>query len=97
MTDLKIENFENDLYYAINSARISDLRLLNSCLYINTDNTWKNPIIKFVSAISNHKKKFNDYNINLLILTYQNVGHVISLNDWDNPEYFSLVLEDIYL
>lgn len=45
--------------------------------------------MKLVSAIINHKNGFNNDKTNSSILIYQNNGHVILLNDWDNPEYFT--------
>ncbi len=37
VADLETENFENDLYHAMNNAGISESGLLSSCLYTNAD------------------------------------------------------------
>lgn len=68
---LKTNFFKNNLYYAVNSVRISNSGILGGCLYTNTDNTWENLTIKLVSAISNHKKKISNYDVNTLIPTYK--------------------------
>lgn len=88
MAYLKINNFENNLYYVINNVRISNSNLLNGCLYTNTDNTWEYPTIKLVLAIYNYKRKNNNQDVNTPILTYKNPDCVIFLNDSNNPEYF---------
>lgn len=97
MTNLEIINFENNLYYVVNSAEISDFGILNGYLYTDIDNTQEYLIIKLVSAISNHKKKSNNQNVNTLILSYKNLDCIISLNDWDNPKYFTVSFSFLFL
>lgn len=81
IADLEMENFENDFHHAINNTRISDSGLLSGYLYIDIDDTQEHPIIKLVSVITCHKRKFNNEDANTSILTYKNSGHIIFLND----------------
>ena len=89
----------------MNNTKISDSNLLSSYLYIDVDNTQKYLIIKLVSAITNHKRKFNNKDINIPIFIYKNSQHIIFLNDLENLEYFItfflsfsfLVIEIIYI
>ncbi len=100
-----MENFENDLHYAMSNARSSNSDLLSDCLYTYADNTQNHLTMKLVSAITNHKKKSNDEDTNIPILTFKNSGKIIPLYDWENVEYYTtffhffsfLVLEAIYL
>lgn len=94
--NLETDNFENNLHYAVNSAGISDSSVLSGCLYTDTDDTQEYLTMKLVSAICNHKRKSNNQDVNTLILTYKNPGRVISLNDWDNPEYFTASLPSLF-
>ena len=105
MADLKVENFEINLHYTVNSAKIKNSALLSVCLYTDSDDSQEHPTIKLVLVISNYEKKSNNNNANILILTYKNTRCIIQLNDWDNSKYFIaffflfffLVLEAIYL
>ena len=36
--DLEADNFENELYHAVNAAGLDDLGCLRVCLYTNADN-----------------------------------------------------------
>lgn len=95
MANLKTDNFKNNLHYTVNNARISDFGILSNCLYINTDNIEEYLIIKLVLTICNHKKKSNQ-DVNILILTYKNPICIISLNNWNNPEYFIAFLPSLF-
>ncbi len=53
--------------------------------------------MKFVSAITNHKRKSNNKDANTPILTYNNSGKVVPLNDWENPEYFTASFPSLFL
>lgn len=45
--------------------------------------------MKLALAITNHKHRSSNNNINFLIFTYQNNGHIILLNNWNNSKYFT--------
>ncbi len=65
----------------MNNAGISDSGLLSGCLYTDVDETQEHPTMKLVSAITNYKKKSNNEDANISILTYKNSGRVVLLND----------------
>lgn len=74
VANLKTEIFENDLYYTINSIRISDFGLLNNYWYIDINNTQEYLTTKSVFIF---KKISNNNNINIPILVYKNSRHVV--------------------
>lgn len=94
--NLKTNNFENNLYYTINNTKISNSSILSKFLYTNVNNTWKHPIMKLVSAISNHKRKSNNQEANISIFTYKNAGYIVSLNDWENIKYFTVFFSFLF-
>lgn len=93
---MEVGNFENDLHYALSNVGISDSSLLSSCLYTNSDNTRELSTIKLVSAITNHKKKSNHEDANTSIFVYENNANVVSLNDWENLEYFTPLFPSLF-
>lgn len=97
VTDLEIENFENDLHHADSNVEISDSGLLSDCLYTNVDHTWDHFTIKLVFAITNHKRKSNNKDDNIPIVTYKNSSRVVHLNNWENLVYFMAFLPSLFL
>lgn len=81
-TYLKINNFENNLYYTVNNTGISDSSILNGCLYTNIDSTWEHLTIKLISAIYNYRKNNNNQDVNTPILTYKNSDCIIFFKWW---------------
>lgn len=81
MANLRLDNIKNDLYYSINSKKISDSDILNDCLYTNIGNTQEYPTIKLVSVIFNYKKKNKNLDPNTPILTFKNTDCIVLLND----------------
>lgn len=53
--------------------------------------------MKLVLAIINYKNRSNNDNTNFPILIYQNNGCVTPLNDWNNPEYFTVSFSTFFL
>ncbi len=96
VANLEIENFKNNLDHAVNNAEISDSGLLSGCLYTDVDDTQEHPPMKLVSAITNHKKKSNNENANIPILSYKNSDRVVRLNNWENPEYFTTSFPSLF-
>lgn len=86
---MKVDNFENDFYHAINNPGIGDCGLLSDFWYIDMDNTWEHPIMKLVLAITNYKKNPNNAYINTPIFIYINYECIVSLNNWENPKFFT--------
>lgn len=39
MANLKLENFQKNLHYIVNSTEINNFCILSICLYININNT----------------------------------------------------------
>lgn len=52
--------------------------------------------MKLVLAITNNKKKSNNKDANVPILTYKNSGCVIPLNNWENPKYFTASVPSLF-
>lgn len=95
--DLYTGNFENELYYAIDSKELNNTGFLSSYFYINTNDTWTYPMIKLVLAITNYKNKAAlNKHINLPVLTYTNNSHFTPLNNWDNPNYFTAIFPILF-
>lgn len=72
-------NFENILNQVINIASFDNLGYLSDYIYTNANNAWKQPTIKLISILANHKKY--DFSSNALVLFYQIKGYIISLNN----------------
>lgn len=95
--DLYTNNCENEFHHIVDGIRLNNTDFLSGCLYIDANDTRTHPTIKLVSAITNYKNKaaLNEH-INLPVLTYINNGHFISLNDWDNSNYFIAVFLTLF-
>ncbi len=52
--------------------------------------------MKLVLAKTNHKRKSNNKDANTLIPIYKNSGRVVSLNDWENSEYFTTFFSSFF-
>lgn len=103
--NLKADNFKNDLYDAVKNTKIGDSSLLSSCLYTYMDNTWENPDMKLVLAITNWEK---NQTRTILIPWFSPIKTMSMLFLWTirriqgflqhlSPPVFLLVLEVIYL
>lgn len=56
--------------------------MLSSCFYTDVDDTWTNPSLKLVTAITNYKNNaVLGQDIDLPIITYTNNGCPTSLNN----------------
>ena len=65
----------------MSSIEIGDFDLLSSFLYINIGNTKRHFSIKLILVITNHKKKSQNKDLNILILIYKNNGYLVFLNN----------------
>ncbi len=96
-TDLNADNHKNELHHAMSDAGLNDSGLLSGCLYTDADDAREHPIMKLVSAVTNYKRgAASTENLDLPILMYKNNGRPIPLNDWENPNYFTLAFPTLF-
>ncbi len=96
--DLSKNNNENDLHHAIGSESINELGILSGCIYTDVNESRQNPYHKSISAIHNlyndsalDNNGVEDYCVEPpLVITYNLQDNRKSLNDWDNPNFFSI-------
>lgn len=88
--DFHIDDFEKELYHAVDSIGLNDTSFLSRCFYTDANDTWTHPTLKLVLAVTNYKNKvvLNEY-IDLPIFIYTNNSYSTPLNDWKNFNYFT--------
>ncbi len=95
--DLNADNHENELHHSMSDAWLNDSGLLSGCLYTDIDDARDHFIMKLVSTVANYKQgAASTENLDLPILTYKNKGRLIPLNDWENPNNFTMVFPSLF-
>lgn len=94
--NFEIENFENNLQYAIVNFNFVDDNILNNCLYIDVNNIKKNSYLKLIIAVINYKQIVNNENFDdESIITYRNKNFLFFLMI-ELIRFFSLLLFSRY-
>ena len=61
--DLEANNFENELYFAVDAAGLNNFSGLSGCLYTNADNAQDHLITKLISTLANYKDSKTPINL----------------------------------
>ncbi len=96
--DLSKNNNKNNLHHAIEFAGINKSGILSGYIYTNVNKSRKNLYLKLIFAIHNlsndstpEDDSAEDYSIDpLSVITYNLYSDRKLLNDWDNPDFFSI-------
>lgn len=91
------DNYENKLHHALGTGGLNDSGILSGCLYTDVYDTQENPTMKLVLAVTNHKRTAaSEDTSEIPILTYENNGRPVPLNDWENPDYFTSAFPTLF-
>lgn len=81
----RVDNYKNELYHILDSARINTDGILSNCLYTNADDTQMHSILKLLSVVINFKNNaLLNQDSRLFILIYINKSCLTPLNNQDN-------------
>ena len=92
-------NDENDLYHVIDSVGNNDSGILNSCIYIDVNESKQNLYLKLISPIhnfSNENNRTNKEDKTPPIIIYNDHSYSKPLNNWDNPNLFPFVFPTLF-
>ncbi len=102
--DLNSSNDENDLHHVLETTEIENTGLSSGCIYTDVNEARENPYLKLISAINNFQTTPStfenndpvDNNASQPMLTFNLKGNRITLNDWNNANFFLLAFLTLF-
>ncbi len=102
--DLNTSNDENDLHHALGTVEMENTGLSSSCIYTDVNEARQSPYLKLISAINNLQTTPStvensdpvDNDASQPMLTFNLKGNRITLNDWDNADFFLLAFPTLF-
>ncbi len=97
VTDLNDDNFENDLDTAIAGTDIEGDHINSGCVYSDIDDQRQNSTLRLLSAVANIQATVSTRDQpTSTTISYYNSGQLVSLNDWEDPHYFTSVFPCLF-